>query len=1355
MTFKRLKLFHKALIALFVILLPIFIAFLTGYIKNKNHLEENILYELTETSNLYEALIYRFIDGIKERVEDFSSDGRIRTDLEKIINGKKGLSGPLGEYLSRNKLPLDNAISRICVISGSGVVVASTDSRKVGQDVSGEEFFIKGRESLSVAESYGTKEPEIVAVSPIYSLSTGKRLGMTANFILATTFNPTLEETETHALDIAHGVKPPERTMRQKRDVYIVNSRFSVIAAYAFSQDIIAGRRVETMPVKKCLAEKAEYTGYYAGDAGKDLVGASHCIPELGWALVVETEKSMALAPVQEILREGMAAAIISAGLIAAVFIVFLRAIITRLKRLSDAAIEISKGNYSATVPVDTEDEIGALSSSFNSMASEINSRARLLKEAAERLNAVINNSTAYIYLKGLDGRYLLVNSRFEGLVGIKAEKLIGLTDYDLFPYDTASSFRANDLKAVEAGKAVEFEEAAAQPEGIRHYISVKAPVRGPDGNTIAICGVSTDITERRRAEENIARLNRVYLMLSKINEAIIHIRDAEQLFYRACRIAVEEGGFMLAWIGLVDEALGAVRPAAQWGPAIPYLDNISISIKDIPVGRGPTGAAIRQGKTNICNDIEHDERMAPWRHEALKAGLKSSAAFPIFSGKKTIGSLNLYADEPFFFTDEEAGLIEGLTGDISFAIESMELEKEARQKEKALNLIQNIALSVSEAQDLKAALQVVVANICDATGWDFGEVWFPNEGNTALEYCGVCYYGSKEVFKGFADGSRKMAFAPGQGLPGRVWKTKRPEWIRAVAANGSVFLRAKDADKAGLKAGFAVPIAIAGGDALAVLAFFMTEEKDEDKRLVDFVSAAAAQLGPVIQRKRAEDKTFEERLKYEGLVNNLAVGVFRAAAEAPGRFMEANPALISMLDASSKEEFLRHSLGAFLSGKKPGEGFQEKLFRHGFVKNEEVEALTLKGRKVMLSASAVMKKDKSGVVFIDGVIEDITERKMLQGQLVQSQRMEAVGALSGGIAHDFNNIITAVAGYAHLLSMKAPGEGPSKEYSDHILTLTERAATLVQGLLAIGRKQVSSPQALDLNELIKRVEKILLRIIGEDIELKAMFSKAPLIVRADPAQIEQVLMNLATNARDAMPKGGVIAISTALVEPDRGFLKPRGLEAGKYALITFSDTGAGMDEDVKAHIFEPFFTTKEQGKGTGLGLSTVYGIIKQHSGAIEVFSKPKQGAIFMVYLPVAARASVHAGAKRIGAPKTGTETILFAEDEDEVRSIIKDILEDFGYTVIEAKDGAEAVEKFEAYKDRVRLLLFDVIMPKKTGPQALADIRRTRPDIKALFLSGYAGDRLEGIEAGQAELVQKPIAPTELLRKVREVLDR
>ncbi|MCR4288200.1 MAG: cache domain-containing protein, partial [Deltaproteobacteria bacterium] len=303
MVFKNLKLFHKAAIALGIILLPLFIAFLTGYIRNKAHFEENILHDMTGTSDLYEALIHQFIEKTKDRAEDFSSDGHIRAELEKILNGKKGLSGPLGTYLSRNKLPLDKTISRICVISGSGIVVASTDSRTVGQDMSGEEFFKKGTARLSASESYGEKEPEIAAVSPVYSLRAGKRLGIIANFIRVTEINSTLKDIETRALDIAEGVKPAEKIVPQDRAVYIVNSRFNVIAASSFSQGVSAGKRVETLPVKKCLNDKTEYTGYYKGNAGKEFIGASSCIPELGWTLVVETEKSMALAPEEAVCR--------------------------------------------------------------------------------------------------------------------------------------------------------------------------------------------------------------------------------------------------------------------------------------------------------------------------------------------------------------------------------------------------------------------------------------------------------------------------------------------------------------------------------------------------------------------------------------------------------------------------------------------------------------------------------------------------------------------------------------------------------------------------------------------------------------------------------------------------------------------------------------------------------------------------------------------------------------------------------------------------------------------------------------------------------------------------------------------
>ena len=385
-------------------------------------------------------------------------------------------------------------------------------------------------------------------------------------------------------------------------------------------------------------------------------------------------------------------------------------------------------------------------------------------------------------------------------------------------------------------------------------------------------------------------------------------------------------------------------------------------------------------------------------------------------------------------------------------------------------------------------------------------------------------------------------------------------------------------------------------------------------------------------------------------------------------------------------------------------------------------------------------------------------EKEKLHAQLLQAQKMEAVGQLAGGIAHDFNNILTAMIGYGHLLKMKLKEEDPLRSYADHILSLSDRAANLTQSLLAFSRKQIINPRPVDLNEIIKRIDYLLSRIIGEDIKLQTMLSEKDLIVMADPGQIEQVLMNLATNARDAMPEGGLLTIGTETVDIDHEFIREHGFgKEGKYALISLTDTGAGMDRETREKIFEPFFTTKEVGKGTGLGLSMVYGIIKQHEGYINVYSEPGRGTTFRIYLPLIEAKVEEIKPEVIQPIETGTETVLLAEDETAVREFTKKLLEEYGYKVITAANGQDAIDEFKAHKDEIQLVLLDVIMPNRNGKEAYDEIKKIRPDIKVLFMSGYPADIIhkhEIIEKGFA-YIEKPASPTKLLRKIREVLGK
>lgn len=398
-----------------------------------------------------------------------------------------------------------------------------------------------------------------------------------------------------------------------------------------------------------------------------------------------------------------------------------------------------------------------------------------------------------------------------------------------------------------------------------------------------------------------------------------------------------------------------------------------------------------------------------------------------------------------------------------------------------------------------------------------------------------------------------------------------------------------------------------------------------------------------------------------------------------------------------------------------------------------------------------------SRLVAYDGLVADITERKKLEEQLRHSQKMEAVGQLAGGIAHDFNNILTTITGYGSFLKMKLEKGDPLMPYVEQVINSAERAANLTRQILAFSRKQVIDPKPVNLNETIKKVEKLLLRLIREDIELKTIFADMDLTIMADSAQIEQVLMNLCTNARDAMPEGGLLTIESGLVELDEEYLKTHACgRPGKYALISVADTGSGMDEKTRERIFEPFFTTKEPGKGTGLGLSIVYGIIKQHNGHINVYSELCKGTTFKIYLPLIRSKVAETQPITLSSLEGGTETILVAEDDKEVRKLSKDVLECFGYKVIETGDGEDTINRFKENEDKIQLLVLDVIMPKKNGREVYEEIRKIRPDIKVLFMSGYTADIInsKGILEKGANFISKPASSHEFLRKVREVLD-
>ena len=388
--------------------------------------------------------------------------------------------------------------------------------------------------------------------------------------------------------------------------------------------------------------------------------------------------------------------------------------------------------------------------------------------------------------------------------------------------------------------------------------------------------------------------------------------------------------------------------------------------------------------------------------------------------------------------------------------------------------------------------------------------------------------------------------------------------------------------------------------------------------------------------------------------------------------------------------------------------------------------------------------------------LRDITERKSLEDQLRQSQKMEAIGQLAGGIAHDFNNILTALIGYGSLLQMNMDEKDRLRVYVNQILASSQKAANLTQGLLAFSRKQTIALKPCSVNAIITNVESLLRRLLTEDIDLRLNLADKALTVMADSTQIEQVLLNLATNARDSMPSGGTLSIGISEVEPggEPATITESG-EAGAYALISVTDTGTGMDDRTREKIFEPFFTTKEAGRGTGLGLSIVYGIVKQHNGYITVASEPGSGTSFSIFLPIV-KNILELTPRRFADIRGGDETILVAEDNTEARLLTREILTRSGYTVIEAVDGEDAVKRFMENRKRISLVILDVVMPRKNGKEVYETIKEMKPGIRTIFVSGYTDDVVieKGINDRSVEFISKPVPIEELLSRIRAVLD-
>jgi PAS domain S-box-containing protein len=728
-------------------------------------------------------------------------------------------------------------------------------------------------------------------------------------------------------------------------------------------------------------------------------------------------------------------------------------------------------------------------------------------------------------------------------------------------------------------------------------------------------------------------------------------------------------------------------------------------------------------------------------------------------------GSIRWLANKSYPIKSGDRGEVHYVTG----VAEDITIRKLAGDQIRYLNRLKEDLLSPSSFDEKLRRITDGVVEIFHA---DFSRIWITKPGDLCNSGCihakvmegpHVCRNRSQclhlLVSSGrytHIDGEMHRRVPFGCYKIGRVASGEYPKFITNDVTHDPNVHNHDWARKLGLVSFAGYRLLSAEGKPIGVLALFSKHVLSNNEDIL--LETLANTTAQVIQTAKTEDELRKSEHKYRALFEESKDVVYMSTLK--GKFIDINPAGVELLGYKSKKDLLQINIKQDLYvHPSEREAFQKTLAKKGYVKDFEVELKKKNGGHVVVLLTSTAVRDKDGkITAYRGIMKDITDWKRLEQQLLQAQKMEAIGQLAGGVAHDFNNILTAIIGYGNLLKTEVSQNEILSTYAMHILNSAERASHLTHNLLAFSRRQMINPRPVHVNNILNVLKTFLPRLIGEDIELSMFFAKKVLMVIADSSQIEQVLMNLATNARDAMPDGGRLTIRTNQVELDSEFIMAHGYgKIGSYAIISVEDTGQGMDKETKERLFDPFFTTKEVGKGTGLGLSMVYGIIKQHNGYIDIQSELGKGTTFKIYLPLTQSTVEDKKPESLPVLKGGTETIIIAEDDIYVREFLKNILTEFGYKVLEAIDGEDAMIIFNAHKDTIQLIILDVVMPKKDGKEVYHEIKKVSPDTKVIFMSGYATDILykKGIVEEGLIFISKPISPDELLIKVREVLDR
>jgi len=925
-------------------------------------------------------------------------------------------------------------------------------------------------------------------------------------------------------------------------------------------------------------------------------------------------------------------------------------------------------------------------------------------------LAAIVESSDDAIISKDLNGIIISWNRGAETIFGYPASEMVGTSIRRLIPPDRQAE-EDYILGKIKRGEKVEhFETLRRTKDGRLINMSVTtSPIRDADGNVIGASKIARDTTAQKVQQEEILRLSRLYSALSEVNQAIVWTRSRDELFEKVCRVLVELGHFSMAWIGQPEAETRRVQVVARWGDQTDALAQVMVYADDRPEGHGPTGVAIREGTRDVRNDFINDTGHPQWRAWARRADYRAAAAFPIRQNGNVWGALTVYSGEAGFFRNQEIALLEEAAGDVSFALDNLAREQALRENEERYQALFDRSLDCVFLNDFAGNFLDANQAMLDLLGYQRADL-------AGLNFAAL-----------LAEAQLPLAMQVTEEIK-TTGHQKRPAEFRLRGKDGrQVYVETRSSliYRAGQ------PFAIQG------IARDLTERKRalEELRLLN---------SAVWQAKES-------------------VMITDAQLDLPGpKIVFVNPAFTQMTGYSSAEVI--GQTPRILQGPRTDQDLLARL-RETLERGEVFDGEAIQYRKdgteyVQEWQIAPLRDAEGKITHYLAIQRDISAHRKLEAQFRQSQKMEAFGQLAGGVAHDFNNILAVIQLQAGLLRAESNLSLEQLESAREIEQAAARAANLTRQLLLFSRKQSMQPRSLELKEVVENISRMLRRTLGEQIQLQLKYAGEPLLIHADPGMMDQILLNLVVNARDALPPGGQIIIETSVAEFDE-VTATQSVQArpGRFACLGVSDTGCGIPPEILPRIFEPFFTTKEVGKGTGLGLATVFGIVQQHQGWINVYSVAGRGTTFRVYLPRQTKPNApEFGSSPRAALRGGSETILLVEDELAVRSSVRITLTRLGYHVLEAADGAEALAVWQQHRDEIRLLLSDLVMPgEMTGKELAAQLLQQNPQLKVIYASGYSAE-VAGKDLLLKEGVNylaKPFNANQLAQTIRDRLDQ